>query len=116
DFPRTWFTRRSLTPIAPAIRLLGVGSRVRRDLRNTVAAVLVSPLLVLGAVAWVAGLAEGRRTVTSRAEMNEETEGNRAGRGHVMERVQTDAGRSLQRPPPPEQQAVEGCVQHDEEA
>ena len=77
DFPRTWFTRRWLTPIAPAIRLLSVGSRVRRDLRHTVAAVLVSPLLVLGAVAWVAGLAEGRRTVASRrasrAQVNEET-------------------------------------------
>ena len=61
----------------PGIVDPGPHLRVRRDLRHTVAAVLVSPLLVLGAVAWVAGLAEGRRTVASRrasrAQVNEET-------------------------------------------
>jgi len=66
DFPRRWFTHPWLTPIAPGIRLLSVGTRVRHDLRQAVAALLLSPLLVLGAVAWVAGLAEGRRVVNSR--------------------------------------------------
>jgi len=65
DWPRRRLMHPWLTPLAPALRLAGIGRRLRRQRSQAAVAAALSPLLALGALFWVAGLAEGRKSVSS---------------------------------------------------
>ena len=56
DFPRRALARPRYAPLLPALRLVGVALRLRGNPPALARAVVVSPLLLVGAVAWTAGL------------------------------------------------------------
>ena len=65
DFPRGWMARLPMAPLGVPFRLLALGRRLWYRPRDAALALLVSPLLVAGLVAWSVGLAQGRREVGS---------------------------------------------------
>lgn len=62
ELPYAAFSRWPLLALAPLLRLLALGSRLRHQPVQLLGAILVSPLLALGLLAWTAGVASARRT------------------------------------------------------
>jgi glycosyltransferase involved in cell wall biosynthesis len=66
EFPRRRFARTRYGPLLPALRLVAVARRVQGNPAALRAAIAVTPLLVLGAVAWTGGVLRGRRASVAR--------------------------------------------------
>lgn len=60
DFPHRWVGRPALAPVALAFRLAALGRRLLPHRRELATALLLSPLLVAGSLAWAVGLARYR--------------------------------------------------------
>jgi GT2 family glycosyltransferase len=60
DFPHRVMARPALAPLGVPFRLAALGRRLLRHPREALQAVLLLPLLVLGLVAWAAGVAGAR--------------------------------------------------------
>jgi len=60
DFPHAWVFRPALAPLAAGVKLLGVLRSLRRPV-DAASMLLLSPLLLLGLVAWAVGVARSSR-------------------------------------------------------
>ena len=60
EFPYRSLARRRYAPLLPALRLVAVARRVRGNPAAIRAALRVSPLIAVGAVAWSTGLVRAR--------------------------------------------------------
>jgi glycosyltransferase involved in cell wall biosynthesis len=65
DFPRRALVRRRYAPLLPALRLVALALRLRGNPAAAWRAIVVSPLLVVGAFAWTAGIVTHRRRGSS---------------------------------------------------